>query len=46
MVMTNNPSQGCTVPVKVLDEPYYPVKVVECTDCITIFRITDDEPED
>ena len=32
--------------VKVHDEPSYPVKVVECTDCITIFRITDDEPED
>jgi hypothetical protein len=32
--------------VKVHDEPSYPIKVVECTDCITIFRITDDEPED
>lgn len=32
--------------VKVLDEPSYPVKVVECTDRITIFRITDDTPED
>ena len=32
--------------VKVLDEPTYPIKVVECTDCITIFRITDDTPED
>lgn len=32
--------------VKVHDEPSYPIKVVECTDCITIFRITDDTPED
>ena len=32
--------------VKVLDEPSYPIKVVECTDTITIFRITDDTPED
>ena len=32
--------------VKVHDEPSYPVKVVECTDCIAIFRITDDTPED
>ena len=32
--------------VKVHDEPSYPLKVVECTDCITIFRITDDTTED
>ena len=32
--------------VKVHDEPSYPLTVVECTDCITIFRITDDTPED
>ena len=32
--------------VKVHDEPSYPLKVVECTDCITIVRITDDTTED
>lgn len=32
--------------VKVHDDPLAVIKVVECTDCITIFRITDDEPED
>ena len=32
--------------VKVHDEPSQLLKLVECTDCITIFRITDDTPED
>ena len=32
--------------VNVHEESSHPIKIVECTDCITIFRITDDTPED